>query len=743
MKSISISLLLVIYSWTSLAQSNGFSNVQQLAMAGYVEEEILIDGEVLNDDMWRDIKPIENFTQLRPYNGQPASERTEVRIAVSNTMFYFSAVCYDAEVERLIVTDAKRDGSLDDTDAIIFIVDTYNDSQNGFVFGTNSLGIEYDAQVDNEGQGNFVGAGQQRGVIGGFNINWDATWEVKTQVGGYGWTAEFAIPLSTLRFRPGENQTWGLNIQRNIQKTNEVDYWAPLPLGFELSRLSMAGKLEGLKLRRPGNFKLIPYVLGDVSDANRPGVEADYNADVGMDIKYSVTSALTLDLTYNTDFAQVEVDDQQVNLDRFNLFFPEKRPFFLENAGQFTVGAPGEVDLFFTRRIGIGQNGLQVPIIGGGRLSGKANRTNIGLLSMYTDEVPEAGIVKNSFSVIRLNHEFVGRSSIGGIFVNKESLGGSDHFNRTFALDGQLGLGKKAEITGFIAGTSGPDEGQERERALQLGANYNWDGWRFGATYTEVGSGFNPEVGFLRRTDFRKYSGIIFRTMRYSEESALLEIRPHIVFRGFWGFDGFRQTSWLHIDNHWVWKSRFEIHTGFNVTGEGVQVPFEINPGVVVPAGTYDHVEAQIFISTNESKPVSFRSFVFAGGAFGGTKFTASPTLNVRLGDRFNAEFGLVHSNFSLPAGDFTVNVLRSRLAYNFTPSIFVQSLIQYNNVSKLLSSNVRFGWLQKANSGLFVVFNGTRQRDHLFIPGDPTSPFDETASRLTVKYSYVFDVLK
>ncbi|MBT8307926.1 MAG: carbohydrate binding family 9 domain-containing protein, partial [Maribacter sp.] len=345
------------------------------ATAVPLTEEPLIDGEVLDDGIWQQIKPFGSLSQIQPNFGQPASEKTDIRIAYTTTTFYVSVVCYDAQPNRLVVSDARRDADLENTDAFIFILDTYKDNQNGFVFGTNSIGVEYDAQVDNEGQGNFNANRQQGGTIGGFNINWDGSWEVKTKVGDFGWSAEFAIPLRTIRFQAGRD--WGINFRRNIRKTNEIAYWAEMPVSFTLNRLSLAGTLTGLELKNPGNLKVIPYVLGSTSkDFTIEDSDYDFDAEIGGDIKYSITPSLTLDLTYNTDFAQVEVDQQQVNLDRFNLFFPEKRPFFLENAGLFSVGSPGEVDLFFSRRIGIGEEGNVVPIIGGARVSGKANRTN-------------------------------------------------------------------------------------------------------------------------------------------------------------------------------------------------------------------------------------------------------------------------------------------------------------------------------------------------------------------------------
>ncbi|MEO6348476.1 MAG: DUF5916 domain-containing protein, partial [Aquaticitalea sp.] len=410
-----------------------------ITKAKVLETPPLIDGEVRKDEIWQTIEPFGNLIQTQPKFGEVASEKTEIRIAFTKETFYLSVVCYDSQPGALVVSDARRDANLDNTDAFLFILDTYKDGQNGFIFGTNSLGVEYDAQVDNEGQGNNNANRQQGGVIGGFNLNWDASWEVKTQVGDFGWSAEFAIPTRTLRFQAGKD--WGINFRRNIRKSNEIVYWSPLPIGLDLKRLSMAGTLTGLDLPSPGNLKVIPYILGRLDkDYTVENPKNELSADAGGDVKFSVTPSLTLDLTYNTDFAQVEVDNQQVNLDRFNLFFPEKRPFFLENAGLFSVGSPGEVDLFFSRRIGIGENGSIVPIVGGARLSGKLNRTNVGLLTMWTEDVKERGIEKNNFTVARVNHEFKGRSALGAVFINKEGLQSED-YNRTFALDGKLGLG--------------------------------------------------------------------------------------------------------------------------------------------------------------------------------------------------------------------------------------------------------------------------------------------------------------
>ena len=356
--------------------------------ANYLEIAPELDGNILSDDIWKSITSIGPFIQTKPLLGNPSSEETDVRIAFTKDMMFVGVICYDSSPNTLVVSDSRRDANLDNDDSFLFIIDTYNDQQNGFLFGTNSAGMEYDAQIDNEGVGNRTAQRQQGGVIGGTNLNWDASWIVKTEVGEYGWSAEFAIPLKSLRFSPGENKSWGINFQRNISKTNEITYWAPLPLGFNfgIKRVSLAGKMNKVSLIKPGNLKLFPYALTQLTNFSQKK-EQTSNFDVGADLKYSITPSLTLDLTYNTDFAQAEVDKQQVNLDRFNLFYPEKRAFFLENAGQFSVGSPGEIDLFFSRRIGISPNGSIVPIIGGGRLSGKIGSTNVGVLSMVTDGV--------------------------------------------------------------------------------------------------------------------------------------------------------------------------------------------------------------------------------------------------------------------------------------------------------------------------------------------------------------------
>ncbi len=705
--------------------------------ANYIDISPEIDGNIITDEVWKSISSIGSFIQTKPLLGNPSSEKTEVKIAFSKDIMFVGVICYDSSPNTLVVSDSRRDANLDNDDSFLFIIDTYNDQQNGFLFGTNSAGMEYDAQIDNEGVGNRTAQRQQGGVIGGTNLNWDASWNVKTEVGEYGWSAEFAIPLKSLRFSPGDNKSWGINFQRNISKTNEITYWAPLPLGFNfgIKRVSLAGKMNEVSLRKPGNLKLLPYALTQLTNFSQKN-EKTSNFDGGADLKYSITPSLTLDLTYNTDFAQAEVDKQQVNLDRFNLFYPEKRAFFLENAGQFSVGSPGEIDLFFSRRIGISNDGSIVPIKGGGRLSGKIGSTNIGLLSMITDNTGEIDSKNNNYYVARVNHNFSNsRSSIGAAVIGKTismSSNESNYNNNVIAIDGIWGIGKKAKISGFVSKSSTP-EIRENDHAFKFSANYDWNSWNIYAQYSEVGEGFNPEVGYLERTSFKKPSYLIFKTIRVSDESKLLEYRPHISGRYYYDFRGNIVTTYTHIDTHWAWKSGLEIHTGYNVRKEWVSEAFDISNLNIKP-GEYNNSEFQFVFMTNKSKNLSFNTRSLFGGYFGGSKISNNASLNFRYGDKFSSVLSVNANNISINNDNLNAIISGLNLTYSFSPRMFIQSFIQYNNVLNLLSVNTRFGLLNDANTGLFVVFNILKDRD---------IAEDINSQQITIKYTHSFDLIK
>jgi hypothetical protein len=708
-------------------------DTQPEMQASALQTAPVVDGNVIGDPAWNGVEPVTDFWQTRPNDGFPASQRTEVFVGFTDTSVYVGVIAYDSEPTEIVVTDSRRDSSLDDTDAFLMIIDGLLDRQNGFVFGTNPAGIEFDGQVTLDGLGS--GISFQGGDL---NLNWDGVWSVATTSGDFGWSAEFEIPFRTLRFGAATEQDWGINFQRNIRRENEVSFWAPLDPSRNLYRVSEAGTLRGVRPPPQRGLQFTPYVLG----STRSGGETegtDNDADAGFDLKYLVTPSLTLDLTLNTDFAQVEADEVQINLDRFNLFFPEKRPFFLENAGVFEVGNPGSVEVFFSRRIGIAEAGEIIPVDGGARLSGKVgNSTNLGLLLMSTEAVTSVA-PQNWYSVARVNQELANRSAIGAMFVGRNGDGShllpeSEDHNYSYAVDGRWGIGDNVLLSGWLAKTETPGL-DGKDHAFGFDADYSDTRWSSNFRYTEVREDFNPEVGFLSRTEYRMGRAFLMRRIRPDDLWGLLEIRPHVSYTGHWKFDGFQESGFLHIDSHFEYRTGTEIHTGVNFTRAGVIDPFEIIDGVVIQPGTYDHSELQFVYFTDESQPVSFGVNLVAGGRFGGDRVSLNPSLNIRVSEVFRSEFEIDYNDFDLPVpgGDFTANLARVRLSYSFTPKITLQALVQYNDVDEVLGTNLRFSWLRSANSGLFLVYNEVDERG---VGGLPTG------REFIIKYSHIFDLL-
>jgi len=726
----------IVISSTASAQQLSSESVRPTTQAVALTVVPTIDGEVLGDAAWAGITPTSGFTQVRPNEGQAATQNTEVFVGFSDDTLYIGVMAYDENPEAILVTDSRRDSPLDDTDSFQVIIDGLLDRQNGYVFGTNPSGMEFDAQVINEGgSGGFGGRG---GGTGGFNTNWDTTWEVEAQITEQGWSAEFAIPFVALRYGNGDSQTWGINFQRNIRRNNEESYWAPLDRNFNLRRVSEAGFIEGIEVPSQRLLQVTPYVLS-LSERGGNLTSTQSREEYGVDMKWGITPSLTLDMTVNTDFAQVEVDDIQVNLDRFSLFFPEKRPFFLENAGQFAIGNPREVELFFSRRIGINA-GTQFPIEAGGRLTGKiGDTTNVGLLRMRTEGI-EGTVPQNDFSVVRINQELPNRSAIGMMFVERDGSGAvngvqGDDINRTYAIDGRWGIGNYTVIRGWVSQTETPGVNGD-DMAGGVTWNFNDEDWALNAGYSEVGANFNPEVGFLARKDFRKYEAGWRYRYRPENWGQLQELRPHMNYRGYWDFDGNQQTGYLHIDNHWEFNSGMEIHTGTNFTQEGVFESFEIVDGVTVPVGDYEHQEAQLVYWSNRSAPFSVNFSSRIGGFFGGDRENLDSTIRYRVGEKFTSELTWSHSNIDLPVpgGDFEVDIARFRATYAFTPRMTLQTLVQYNKRDDVISTNLRFAWLQSANAGLYIVYNEVDENNMLFAPR-------ENAQQFAVKYSRILNI--
>lgn len=740
---------------SGLAAQDPPSEGSRAAVAVTVGESPVLDGR-LDEAAWSEATPVGAFVQREPVEGRPVSQRTEVRILSDGEALYVGAWLYDDDASSIVFGQTLRDAPLGDADAFSLIFDTYHDGQNGFVFATTPAGIEYDGQVTNEGEGGGRGGGrQQRGSGGGFNLNWDGSWDVATSRDAEGWYAEMRIPFSTLRYREGGFQTWGLNFERSIRRNNELAVWAPLPRQFSINRVSLAGTLE---LEAPARriLTVSPYMLADVfKDYTVVAPDTDMDGKVGGDAKIGVTPSLTLDLTVNTDFAQAEVDDQQINLTRFSLFFPEKRAFFLENAGTFAVGSSRSAELFFSRRIGLSEQ-QEVPIQGGARLTGRLGGFQVGVLDIQTDDLrirdEETGVLEevspsNNFGVVRAFREVGNRSRFGAIFVSRINTANADDHHLTYGLDGRLGIGQDLTFDGWFALTTTPaasaslDPGSglnDGEYGFNGDARYVTRDWQVSAGYRQIGDAFNPEVGFLNRRAYRHVNSRVLRHFRTPDVRWFREFRPHVSWSQFWTLDGFSESYLVHIDNHFAFESgAFFQLPGFNFTGEGLREPFEIRPGIVIPPGTYENYDWEFRANTDRSAPLSLSAGWDFGGFYSGTRLGPNATIAYRYGDLLATSVRVEYFDVSLDEGAFQTSVVSLNASYSFTPRIYVQANVQYNDDSENLGTNVRFGWLDTAGTGLFMVYNDTEHLGRFARTGIPAGPRQR---QLVVKYTRLFD---
>lgn len=718
-----------------------------------------IDGKV-DDEVWNSAAPFSTFIQQEPDEGQPASERTEVRFLADDKNLFISVIAFDREPDRIVVTQSRRDADLNDTDSVQILLDTLDDGLNAFVFGTNPFGIEYDGQVMNEGQtsgssqtggggsGRSGGGGSQRGQVSGFNANWDADWTVRAGITARGWEAEFAIPLKSLRFRPGTNQTWGLNVMRNIRRRNEQVFLSLVPRGYNIYRVSVAGKLTGLTLPNRRQLQVIPYALGSVSDNKTlASKQVQNDKKIGFDTKIGVTSTLTLDATVNTDFAQVEADEQQVNLTRFALFFPEKRPFFLENAQTFQLGQPQAIDLFFSRNIGIGPNGEPIPIRGGARLSGKAGHYNVGVLNMQTGSLEDrqtgAAIApSNNFTVARVQRE-IGRSNVGAMFVNRQGSGryaAGDDYNRAYGIDAAWQATPNGKLFTFLSRTDSPSIKGGSDYAGRAFYSYANAFWSASGGYAQVGDHFNPEVGFVSRKGYRSISNRAMITYDPECCNFIRRLSPHYSYNAFFDLDGKLSTA----NGHWHFFEVMQSDGGrfgvsWNNDWDNPRTPFRLyrdttGRSVVVPPGDYSWHQVRLEFNTDQSAPTWFDVRVPFGTYYTDGHYLGwDTTVGLRVGARFITTVGWSRDRVKLPYGNFTSDLVPMKVGFSFTNFANLEGLLQYNSQASTFSSNIRFALLNRSGTGLFIVYNNQQDTSRV-------TPATILGQSFIVKMSRLFD---
>jgi hypothetical protein len=698
-----------------------------------------VDGQ-LDESVYQSVQAITDFIQLVPEEGAPATEKTEAWIMFDATNVYVSARVWDSAPEsEWVANEMRRDTSQlrqNDTFAVFF--DTFYDRRNGFNFYTNPLGARADQQFTNEGNPNG---------------DWNPIWDVRTGRFDGGWTVEMEIPFKTLRDRSGLSQLWGVQLRRAIRRKNEWVYLTRLPISSGagggsggIFRVSAAGTLVGMEPPpATRNIEIKPYGIGGLTtDVNAsPQKDGERSGDYGLDVKVGITQSLTADLTYNTDFAQVEVDEQQVNLTRFGLFFPEKREFFLEGRGIFDFARGGRggggggnpPTLFYSRRIGL-QDRQSVPILGGGRVTGKLGQFDIGALSIQTDDERVSGAQGTNFTVVRVKRDILRRSAIGGLFTNRSIALNGDGASRAYGADATFAFYDNIQALGYYARTDTPGVvGENTSYQAQFG--YGPDGYGVQVEHLFVGDDFTPEVGFVRRDNFRQ----TFIQGRFSPRPRSLDAVRQFRLEGSIDYILTADSNLLETrQNQLMFQTEFENSDQFTVT---VNDNYELllktfSPGgdVMIPVGGYGFSDIEASFAFGQQRRMNGQVSLLRGGYFSGD----ITTLQLRQGrigvtTQLSIEPSISVNWIETPQGAFRTDLVATRVNYAFNPRMFFSGLLQYNSGNDTVNSNLRLRWEYRPGSELFVVY--TEDRDSTPLRPDRISELRNRG--LVIKFNRLF----
>ena len=676
-----------------------------------LEAPLAIDG-VLDERFYRDVPALSDFVQVEPVEGAPATEQTEIWLAFDDDNVYVSGRCRDSAPEsQWVVNELRRDNfGIAQNEYIDIVLDTFYDRRNAVNLTVNPLGGRMDGQITDERD---------------YSADWNPVWSVRAGRFDGGWTFESAVPFKSLRYRPGRTQVWGFNVTRKVRWKNELSALVPLPISRGIMLISQAATVVGIEAPDGGGrtLEIKPYAIADVTTDRRRApavVSNDLRAEAGLDVKYGLTQNLVADVTVNTDFAQVEADEQQVNLTRFGLFFPEKREFFLENQGVFSFGGVatglpgGDVNvpiLFYSRRIGLAERDgvtAEVPIAAGGRLTGRSGRFSIGALNIRTSDQPATGSAATSFTVVRVKRDVLRRSSVGALVARRSVSRRRPGANGTYGLDGTFSFHDDLNVNAYWARTATAGLGDDLSYRGQL----DYAGDRYGVQVERlvVGRGFNPEIGFLRRDDFERSLAAFRFSPRPQSIRAIRKLSwdgriDHIADRA-----GRLETreQFGHFGIEFESSDLFDL--SFTRSYEFLERPFEIAPDVVLPVAGYDFQQVDVVFTFGQQRPFSGALAAARGSFYGGDKTSVGFTQGrLEVTPRLSLEPGVSVNWIDLPQGRFTTRLVTSRATWTLSPLMFVSALVQYNSSGGSLGANVRLRWEYRPGSELFVVYNEAR----------------------------------
>ncbi len=704
-----------------------------------ISDNFVFDGEMSAGE-WDHIAPIDLTTQTPVYHGDP-SQLTIVKLGYDQSYIYLSGELFDTEPDKILANTKLRDGGDPSTDWFGLVIDSYNDKQNALSFFTTPTGSRFDAAILNDANGRNP-----------MNLSWNNFWDVKTNVTDKGWFVEMRIPFSSLQYQVIDGKViMGITIWRYIARSNELQICPDIPpdLGeMGQFRPSQAKEyvFENIEQKKP--FYITPYVLAGLSNEktiNSAGT--DYNneqkfiKDLGIDVKYGITNNFTLDLTLNTDFAQVEADDQQINLTRFSLFFPEKRLFFQERSGIFDFSLGSQNNLFYSRRIGIDGDGNAVPIIGGARLTGRSGNTDVGIISMQTQATDE--LASNNYSVLRLKRRIINENSDAG-FLLTNSIDRNGKYNTVYGFDTNIRITKDNFLNVKFAQSLNDDV----ERSLlSINPSVFWAslskrserGFTYATSLSRVGEDFHNNLGFQERENYTRW-GVRTQYNFFSGEHSRL-FRHGITIRGasFWENDHNTFNSSSHsIGYNWQWKNGSNLTLGAKLNYDDINEPFDLADIVMIPIDQYFYSNFTSEFSTTASKPYLLKGEFDSGKFFDGYKNTISlsPVYNVSPSLSLSATYEFNDVNFKIRDEKFAAHIARIKALVMFSTKLSISSFIQYNSLDKLYLGNIRFRYNPKEGNDLFIVYNSDLNANRSFL--EPRLPLTNQSSVL-LKYSYTF----
>ena len=668
-------------------------------------EEIKVDG-VLDESVWQSVEPIRQLYQIQPDQGEPATEQSEVRILYDDKKLYFGFIFFDSEMDKIVANDMRRDSpGLRSNDYGFLLLDTYNDRRNAVFFRFTPVGGIEDTAVSNSG--------------GSLNHSWDIVWECRCRINEDHWTVEIAIPFSQLRFEQSDVMNWGVNFGREIARKQEIAAWNEAPKtygGLAKYRTAYFGTLEGLEGISPSrHLELLPYVLPGMSSV--PETEKTQGVfEAGLDLKYGLTPNLTADLTFNTDFAQVEADQEQVNLTRFSLFFPEQRPFFLEGASIFDVGIPRTsfrrpppLLLFYSRRIGLAEE-RAIPLLGGGKVTGKIGPYGIGILNVLTDkfeddgtETSEANIFnepRTNYSVVRVNRDILSGSTVGAILVNKQD---ADAYNRTTGLDFSYRPTREINLQGLWARTFETDV-LGKSNAFSLTGDWRTNLFRLNGSYMDIGEDFNPEVGFVQRADLRRFRGDASYTP-WPGKFGIREIQIGPEIDLILTQDNEVETQEITFDTRFSFETGDDIGFQLKNTTENLNEEFLIQD-ISIPVEDYNFTSFRTSIRTSSSRMITARLQVEIGEFYSGTRRGFSIEATVRPSARFSIEPFIEFNRITLTDEEFDANAFGGRVGYSFSTTLFTKLFTQWSTDTDIISANFLVNYIYRPGSDFYLVFN-------------------------------------